>query len=224
MTVDTTLDAQDKKPLAPLPLLSSLASRHANNLRGADYPLLMPASRKRWSPRAFSAEPLSGEEIHTLFEAARWSPSRHNQQPWRFIYARAQNAKAQLLEALTEPDRAWVGKAPVLVIAFSHVFFQHNGQANRWAAFDTGAAWMSLALQAQYMGLATHALGDFDEEQVYAITGVNPEEYVAMTVIAVGRPGDPNTLPPQLKAQEHPTERVPLSDIIYEYELTPSEY
>ena len=41
----------------------------------------------RWSPRAFSSDPLSDREVQTLFEAARWAPSCYNEQPWLFIYA-----------------------------------------------------------------------------------------------------------------------------------------
>ncbi|WP_275575126.1 nitroreductase family protein [Methylocucumis oryzae] len=40
---------------------------------------------KRWSPRAFAADkPVSDTELLALFEAARWSPSCFNDQPWRF--------------------------------------------------------------------------------------------------------------------------------------------
>ena len=30
---------------------------------------------KRWSPRALSGEPLTDQELYTIFEAARWAPS-----------------------------------------------------------------------------------------------------------------------------------------------------
>jgi nitroreductase len=42
----------------------------------------------RWSPRAMSGEPLSLEELLSLFEAARWAPSSGNEQPWRMLFAR----------------------------------------------------------------------------------------------------------------------------------------
>ena len=38
--------------------------------------------------------------------------------------------------------------------------------ANRTSAFDTGAAWMSLALQAKVMGLFAHAMGGFDKDKL----------------------------------------------------------
>jgi nitroreductase len=42
----------------------------------------------RWSSRALSDEPVTKEQLMTLFEAARWAPSAYNEQPWRFIYTR----------------------------------------------------------------------------------------------------------------------------------------
>jgi nitroreductase len=39
----------------------------------------------RWSPRAYSDEPISAADLHAVLEAARWAPSAYNAQPWRFI-------------------------------------------------------------------------------------------------------------------------------------------
>ena len=41
----------------------------------------------RWSPRAFTGEPLTLADVRSLVEAARWAPSSYNAQPWRFVYA-----------------------------------------------------------------------------------------------------------------------------------------
>src|SRR5687768_11049620 len=56
------------------------------NQRKADYPV-DPQFLARWSPRSFRPEPISNDELMTLFEAARWAPSSYNSQPWNFIYA-----------------------------------------------------------------------------------------------------------------------------------------
>ncbi len=40
----------------------------------------------RWSPRAFSEEPVPAEALRSLFEAARWAPSSANGQPWFFLW------------------------------------------------------------------------------------------------------------------------------------------
>ena len=41
--------------------------------------------KKRWSPRAFSEEPVSRTQVFQLLEAARWAASSYNDQPWRFV-------------------------------------------------------------------------------------------------------------------------------------------
>ena len=42
---------------------------------------------KRWSPYAFADRPVSKTDLLSLFEAARWSPSSYNEQPWSYIVA-----------------------------------------------------------------------------------------------------------------------------------------
>ena len=54
------------------------------NNRRPEYPV-DPAFPHRWSPRAMSGEEIREEELFSLFEAARWSPSSYNNQPWRFL-------------------------------------------------------------------------------------------------------------------------------------------
>jgi len=43
--------------------------------------------------------------------------------------------------------------------------FNHNGQPNRWAMYDTGAASVSLCLQAVVLGMCVHQMGGFDAEK-----------------------------------------------------------
>ncbi len=52
----------------------------------------------RWSPRAFTSDPVTPAQIRSLFEAARWSASAGNGQPWSFIVApREDTATFELL-------------------------------------------------------------------------------------------------------------------------------
>lgn len=57
------------------------------NPRIADY-AINEQFINRWSPRAFTAEPISEDILLSFLEAARWAPSAYNSQPWRFLYAR----------------------------------------------------------------------------------------------------------------------------------------
>jgi len=185
-------------------------------MRNTDNKKLGKMFINRWSPRAFLADPVAEELLMTLFEAARWSPSCYNDQPWRFVFARSSGDLKRFRSVLVEANQAWACAAPVLVIAFSRKKFSMNDQPNRWADFDTGAAWMSLTLQAEQLGLHCHAMGGFDAERACAVTGVDPQLFNALCVIAIGKQGPAELLPDEIRAIETPNDRRPLKDMVTE--------
>lgn len=132
--------------------------------RQPDHPVA-PQFPNRWSPRSFTDRALSEAEVMSLLEAARWAPSASNHQPWRLVWAlRGEAAFEAIAGTLTGNNPLWAGKAAVLVaVASKDTVTNREGVevANRTSAFDTGAAWMSLALQAEAMGLFAHAMGGF---------------------------------------------------------------
>lgn len=170
---------------------------------------------ERWSPRAFSPEPIAEETLATLFEAARWSPSCFNEQPWRFVYATTGEARRRIDSLIVESNRVWSDRAPVVMIVFAKKTFTQNGKVNRWSEFDAGAAWASLAFQAEMLGLSTHGMGGFDDAAAYELAGLDKADYVAIAAIAVGKRGDASVLPPALAAKEAPTGRKPLEQIAF---------
>ncbi|WP_298264830.1 nitroreductase family protein, partial [Acidocella sp.] len=89
------------------------------NPRIADHPV-EPVFLERWSPRAFTGEAISETELRRMFEAARWAPSSYNSQPWRFVYARRDNAYWDRLLGLLIPfNQSWAKTASALVFAVS---------------------------------------------------------------------------------------------------------
>ena len=163
----------------------------------------------RWSPRAFAAEPVTREELATIFEAARWAPSAFNQQPWLFLYAADETHLPAYRALLTASNRTWADHAPVLAVLFAKRTLDRNGAPNRWAAFDCGAAWMSVALQARELGLFAHAMAGFDQARAHETLGVPAERYEALAMIAIGHRGDPTQLPDALRTREMPSGRHP---------------
>ena len=183
--------------------------------RQPDYPVA-PQFPARWSPRSFTDRALSEAEVMTLLEAARWAPSASNHQPWRFVWARrGEEAFATLHGCLTGNNLIWTSKAAALVaVASKDTVTNREGAevANRTAGFDTGAAWMSLALQARAMGLFAHAMGGFDREKLAAAIRL-PEGHTLHCVVAVGEQGPAEALPDDLAAREKPSSRKPVEDI-----------
>jgi|SRR5579872_270784 len=171
--------------------------------------------RERWSPRAFANKPVEPTVLASLFEAARWAPSSNNEQPWAYLVATKDDAEnfARTLSVLVEFNAAWAKEAAVLVIAVSRINFP-NGKSNRNAFYDTGAATALLSVEATARGLAVHQMAGFDPvkaKQVFEI----PEECEPIAAIAVGYPGDPESLNQKLRDREvAPRTRKPLTEFV----------
>lgn len=179
-----------------------------------------PVFIERWSPRSFAADTISDSELFTLFEAARWAPSGNNSQPWRFIYAKRDSASwTGFLNVLNEKNRLWASKASALVILVTATAVQREGEAQpsplRNHALDAGAAWISLALQAQLSGWKTHGIGGFDKEAARQQLGI-PEHYQAQLAIAIGKQGLLDELAEEFQPREKPNQRLPLSALVAE--------
>ena len=173
-----------------------------------------PLLINRWSPRSFSSEPLTEKEIASIFEGARWSPSSFNRQPWLFVYETDGADRAVFDSILMPGNQVWATKAPLIGFIFANTKTP-EGRRPRTSQFDTGAAWMSLALQARSLGLYTHAMAGIDYDVVYEKLGVSDEFYTAMCGFVVGRIGPRGALPADLQERESPNDRNPISDIAH---------
>jgi nitroreductase len=179
--------------------------------RTPDYPI-EPLFLDRWSPRAMSGEP----ELMRLFEAARWAPSTYNEQEWRFLYARRDSPHwPAFFGLLKEANQTWCTRAAVLMVVLSHRVFTSDGRPNPVHTFDAGAAFENLALQGAAMGLVVHGMAGFDRGQARTTHRV-PDDYAVEAMVAVGHPGDPDSLPPQIRAREVPSGRKAVREIARE--------
>ena len=171
-----------------------------------------PAFVGRWSSRSFSSEPLAPDHVRSLFEAARWAPSASNLQPWLFVYADDGETLARARPIVRDNNRRWADGAPLLVFVFARRKHAKTGEDNRLAAFDTGAAWMSLAIQAHKLGLVTHAMGGIHQDRAYEVLGVPKAEYESLCAVAIGKRDAAELLPEDLRARETPSIRRPVSE------------
>lgn len=184
------------------------------NGRVADSPV-DPAFLDRWSPRAFSPEPLDEESILSLFEAARWAPSAGNEQPWIYLYATSLEERARFLAVLDESNQTWVRNAPMIAFVVARLTLARNGRPNRTAQFDTGSSWISLALEARKLGLYAHAMAGFDSNRAHETLAVPREAYEVMAAIAIGRYGDPDQLSEYNRGREKPSTRKHVSEFVF---------
>jgi nitroreductase len=188
-------------------------------MRTPDHPV-HPQFIDRWSPRAFTDEALDPGVLMTMLEAGRWAPSASNIQPWRFVYGlRGTPAFQTIFDGLQPGNQAWCSRAAALVVMVAATTWSPPGQSETKPAgthaFDCGAAWMSIALQAHAMGWATHGMAGIDKDKLRTSLHV-PADHAVMMVFAIGRRGDKAMLAEALQARETPSPRRALQQSAWE--------
>ncbi|MBC7555257.1 MAG: nitroreductase family protein [Taibaiella sp.] len=166
-----------------------------------EYPIL-EIIKNRWSPRAFTKRAVNEEDMHSLFEAARWSASSSNEQPWQYIYAYSgTDGFEQIWNCLVPGNQPWTKDAAVLVIAMARKTFEHNGKENNCATHDLGLANSNMLLQAISMGIFTHPMAGFDKNKVMETFNVS-DDLMPVCAIAIGYMGDAERLDEPYKSRE----------------------
>lgn len=162
-----------------------------------------------------SGEPIDETELLTLFAAAHWAPSSGNSQPWRFLYARRDTEHWPLFfDLLNEGNKTWCHRAAALIVFISRTTHEQSGRVLRTHSYDTGSAWMSLAYQAWMKGLVAHGMAGFDYERAKATLSV-PDDFTVEAMAAVGKPGAKEELPSQHLAREFPSQRRPVTELVF---------
>ncbi len=173
--------------------------------------------RRRWSPRAFADRPVEREKLCSLLEAARWAPSSFNEQPWFFLVAMREDREEfnRMLSCLVEGNVAWAQKAPVLMISVAKLKFEKSGKSNRHAFHDVGQAVADMTTQATSVGLAVHQMAGILADKAREVYNI-PQDYEAVAGIAVGYPGEAETLSGELRERElAPRNRRPLESFVF---------
>jgi nitroreductase len=168
-----------------------------------EHPILDLIKNRR-STRVFSHQPIEPEAISSLFEATRWAPSSTNEQPWLYIYATRDQAELWnlLFDCLNEGNKLWAKDAPLLILSLARKNFSRYPGANAHAMYDLGGANSFLSLQAVEMGLQVRQMAGFNHQRTMDRVRIPEATYEVGVFMAVGYPGDPETLPEKLKARE----------------------
>ena len=170
----------------------------------------------RWSPLAWDGDhEIAGTDVERLLEAARWSPSAGNSQPWSFVTARRGDELHQsLVPLLAASSRRWAPQAALLVVNVCHRYVEGTDwDSSEFAEYDLGQSVAHLTLQAHTMGLSARQFRAFDREAVQAELAL-PAHWVAMTMTAVGRPAE--------EAPSNGPSRRALADVVWHPRQGPS--
>jgi nitroreductase len=180
---------------------------------------LYPLIRSRWSPRAFADRLVEGEKIDALLEAARWSASSNNGQPWSFLIATKDQADAfkTMLSCLSESNQTWCAAVPMLMLTFARTTWRNDdAKPNRTAGFDLGLAMSQMTLQAEALGLRIHQMSGILPDRIREVYQV-PALWEPMTAAAVGYQGEIDRIPDQKNRDREPNARtrLPLPEIVF---------
>lgn len=134
----------------------------------------------RRSIRRYLDKPVSRELVEKILDAARWAPSAHNRQPWRFAIIEHANTKHALAAAMGEKLRAdlerdgvarelieqdtarsyqRITSAPVVIIACMTTRDMDVYHDTRRKKAEFVMTIQSVAMAIQNLLLAAHALG-----------------------------------------------------------------
>lgn len=166
----------------------------------------------RRAKRALREDPIPQEDIERLMEAAHLAPSCFNNQPWRFVVAQGQ--KLEAVKKALPGGNYWALRSPAIVAVASHPELDCRLSDHRdYFLFDCGMAVGFLMIQATQMGLVAHPIAGYDPMAVKAALGI-PEDYVLITLVVLGWPGDPGELSDKHREIElGPRVRKPLSAV-----------
>lgn len=180
---------------------------------------LAPPMRDRWSPVVLDPDrPVDPADLELCLEAARWSPSAGNTQPWAFVVVhRGADGWDDLVASLSRGNLDWVPSAPVVVLAAVRVARAPGEEkdVSGHAAYDLGQAVAHLTLQATALGLATHQIAGFDRAALGPRLGL-PEWWALWTGVALGHRGDPERADPRnLEREGRARVRRPLAETVH---------
>jgi nitroreductase len=181
-----------------------------------DHPI-QPLIARRWSPYAFADRPVSDNDLRSVFEAARWSASSYNEQPWRYIVATKANPVdfERLLSCLVEGNQVWAKAAPVLAFGCVSLRFARNSQPNAAAEHDLGQATATLTVEATSRGLCVHQMIGLLPDKVRELYRI-PEGVRPLTALAIGYPADAGVLPEHLRGSDLAIRtRRPLAEFVF---------
>src|SRR4030042_2945545 len=126
---------------------------------------VVDAIKIRRAKRAISDRPVEDEKIEALVEAARLSASCNNNQPWRIVICKGQEALAAVKSTLPKGN-VWVTGAPVIMVVCARPPDDCQLSDKRaYVLFSTGLAIGQLELRATELGLIAHPLAGVDPLQ-----------------------------------------------------------
>ena len=148
----------------------------------------------------FCSDTIPELDLKIIIDAARWSPSTMNEQPWLFLLLPERSSKFQeFVKCLNEGNQLWAKHSSVIGFIIARKFFKHKSKENSLADFDCGAAWMALTIQARLLGYYTHGMGGINRAKIDELLNLDVKKQKTMMGFALGKRADVSALPSELQ-------------------------
>lgn len=127
--------------------------------------------REARTANSFSDEPVTDEQVETIYDLVKWAPTSMNNQPLRIVLVRSPEARARLEDLMFEGNRPKTETAPLVAILAADVDFHDElpsqfphfpGARDLFAADEAAresAAKLNAALQIGYFTMGVRAAG-----------------------------------------------------------------
>ena len=171
----------------------------------------------RRAKRALSERKIPDEVLKRIMTAATYAPSCSNNQPWRFVVVN-ESSQLEALHASLSGGNYWMKKAPIVVIVATKPELGCQLSDRRdYALFDCGLAVENLMLQTISEGLYAHAIAGYDPIKVKQAFLI-PEDFIVITLVAIGDPGDDRHLNERHRNLEHSSRDRKLESEVISYD------
>lgn len=143
--------------------------------------------KKRHSPLLFKKKAIPQTKLKRCLEAAQWTPSCFNNQPWKFVLIEGPRRIAKFADAFPRGNH-WALKAPMIGFLVSKPKLDCVIEDNKeleYYQYDCGMAMMSFVTQAMAEGIQTHQMAGYSEKKVKKLLKI-PASYRAIVAFAIG--------------------------------------
>jgi nitroreductase len=156
--------------------------------------------------REFTDEPLTDAELDAIVDAARWSGSGSNSQPWRFIVLRDAATLRSIAEIGLPQTRSFRTATAAIAIVLP------DGAGDISLAYDDGRAAERILIAASLLGLGAGIAWVRPEvrEQIGGTLGLPGDRFVR-TLMALGHPSDAALKPKSAPGQA----RIPRDQAVF---------
>ncbi len=142
------------------------------------------AIEKRRANHSLDPIEIADNIISKLGKAAQLSPSCMNNQPWEFLFIRDKEKLREMHQALSSGNY-WAKDGSLIMAVIRKKKNDCMIRGRNYYLFDTGMVTAFIFLRATEMGLSTHPIAGFSEEQAKEILNI-PNEMKLITFVIFG--------------------------------------